>query len=553
MDMVSAFVPSPKAGAVDKIEMTYTGELSHSRLLNSMLTCAPNGPLIVNTVKSYPSENPDKSDAFYLLGRVLSGTLHEGETVKVLGESYTLEDDEDSKVCTIGRLWIWNARYKQQVSHIQAGNWVIIEGADSNVVKTSTIVSMEDGGEESSDACIFKPLQFDNQAVMKIAIEPVQPSELPKMLEGLRKINKAYPLLSTRVEESGEHVIFGTGELHLDVVMHDLRSIYTTIDIKVADPVVQFCETVVETSCLKCFAETPNTHNKLTMIAEPLERGLAEDIESGRSINLETWAPKEISTFFQQKYDWDLLASRSVWAFGPDPNNGPNILLDDCLPSETDKQLLKTCKDTIIQGFRWGVREGPLCDEAIRNCKFRILDASISDDALYRGGGQIIPTSRRVCYSSFLMATPRLMEPYYSSEIVAPADCISAIYTVLARRRGHVTQDSPLPGSPLYLIKALIPVIDSFGYEVDLRTHTQGQAFCLNAFDHWQIVPGDPLDKSIQIRPLEPQPSNHLAREFMIKTRRRKGLSDDVAVNKFFDDPMLLELAQSDVLLSYPI
>ena len=99
----------------------------------------------------------------------------------------------------------------------------------------------------------------------------------------------------------------------------------------------------------------------------------------------------------------------------------------------------------------------------------------------------------------------------------------------------------------------MIPVIDSFGYEVDLRTHTQGQAFCLNSFDHWQIVPGDPLDKSIHIRPLEPQPSNHLAREFMIKTRRRKGLSDDVAVNKFFDDPMLLELAQSDVLLSYPI
>ena len=145
------------------------------------------------------------------------------------------------------------------------------------------------------------------------------------------------------------------------------------------------------------------------------------------------------------------------------------------------------------------------------------------------------------------------IEIFHLTEIVAPADCISAIYQVLARRRGHVTQDAPLPGSPLYMIKALLPVIDSFGYETDLRTHTQGQAFCLSAFDHWQIVPGDPLDKSIQIRPLEPQPSNHLAREFMIKTRRRKGLSDDVAVNKFFDDPMLLELAQSDVLLSYPI
>lgn len=551
MDMVSKFIPSPKQGAVDKVETTYTGEFTGSRLVNGMLTCAPNGPLIVQVIKCYPCENPDKSDNFYIFGRVMGGTLHEGEAVKVLGESYTVEDDEDHRICNVGRLWIWNARYKMQVSHIGAGNWVLIEGADSNVVKTATIVSMEDGGKEAESACVFKPLQFDNSAVMKIAIEPVQPSELPKMLEGLRKVNKAYPLLSTRVEESGEHVIFGTGELHLDNVMHDLRTIYTSIDIKVADPVVQFCETVVETSTLQCFAETPNSQNKLTMISEPLERGLAEDIESGRSINLETWAPKEISTFFQQKYEWDLLASRSIWAFGPDPNTGPNILLDDSIPSEVDKSLLKTCKESIIQGFRWGVREGPLCDEAIRNVKFRMLDAKISDNPVFRGGGQIIPTSRRVCYSSFLMATPRLMEPYYLTEIVAPADCISAVYTVLARRRGHVVQDSPVPGSPLYMIKAQLPVIDSFGYETDLRTHTQGQAFCLSVFDHWQIVPGDPLDKNIVIRPLEPQPSNHLAREFMIKTRRRKGLSDDVAVNKFFDDPMLLELAQNDDMPLY--
>ena len=133
-----------------------------------------------------------------------------------------------------------------------------------------------------------------------------------------------------------------------------------------------------------------------------------------------------------------------------------------------------------------------------------------------------------------------------------------------------MTQDAPVPGSPLYLIKAFIPAIDSFGFETDLRTHTQGQAFCLSTFHHWQvrshihtythacahtlehmhtrmhicmhthtrahththtpittldplqIVPGDPLDKSIVIRPLEPQPAPHLAREFMIKTRRRK-------------------------------
>lgn len=79
-----------------------------------------------------------------------------------------------------------------------------------------------------------------------------------------------------------------------------------------------------------------------------------------------------------------------------------------------------------------------------------------------------------------------------------------------------------------------------------MRYHTQGQAFCLSVFDHWAIVPGDPLDKSIVLRPLEPAPIQHLAREFMVKTRRRKGMSEDVSINKFFDEAMMVELAQQD-------
>ena len=95
----------------------------------------------------------------------------------------------------------------------------------------------------------------------------------PESLWELRKLNKAYPLLATKVEESGEHVVLGTGELYLDCVMHDLRHVYAEMEVKVSDPVVGFCETVVETSSLKCFAETPNGRSKLTMIAEPLEKG----------------------------------------------------------------------------------------------------------------------------------------------------------------------------------------------------------------------------------------------------------------------------------------
>ena len=538
MDMIRDHVPSPEANAERKIRHTYTGPLDND-LGDAMLGCDADGDLMVQIVKLYPTPDGQVFNAF---GRVLSGTLQNNSSVLVLGESYTREDEEDSKPEVVSKLFVAEGRYNIEVSRVPAGNWVLIEGVDAAIVKTATIV----GQSTESEPETFRPLRFDNLSCIKIAVEPVNPSELPKMLDGLRKVNKTYPLLKTKVEESGEHVIMGCGELYLDCVMHDLRNVYSSVDIKVADPSVSFCETVVETSQLKCFSETPNKKNKLTMIAEPMDKNLAEDIEM--EVVSMAWPKKKVAEFFKTKYDWDVLAARSVWSFGP-TSMGPNVLVDDTLPSEVDRRLLGSIKDYVVQGFKWGTREGPLCDEPIRNVKFKLLDATVAAEHVHRAGGQIIPTARRVTYSSFLMATPRLMEPYYFVEVSAPADCISAVYTVLARRRGHVVQDLAKPGSPLYTVKAYLPVIDSFGFETDLRTHTQGQAFCLAVFDHWQIVSGDPLDSSIVIRPLEPQPAQHLAREFMVKTRRRKGLSEDVSINKFFDDPMLLELASQDIVM----
>eukprot|EP00960_Hanusia_phi_P072760 767870-Hanusia_phi.AAC.6 len=528
VDMVVKSIPSPLEATGRKVETNYTGPLD-TDFAKSIKLCSAEGPLAIHIVKLY--HQPD-CVGFNAYGRIISGTVTIGDKVKVLGEAYTLDDDEDMVETSVTDLWLHAGRYKIPIDQATAGMWVLIGGIDDSIIKTATVVH-SDGPE---DACIFRPLQHKTKSVVKLAIEPLNPSELPKMLDGLRKVNKTYPLLGTKVEESGEHLILGTGELYLDCVMHDLRFMYSEIEIKTADPSVSFCETVIETSSLKCFAETPNKKNKLTLIAEPLEKGLAEDIELGEI--LMTWDRKRQASFLQSKYDWDVLAARSVWAFGPDMN-GPNVLVDDTLPSEVDKQMLSTIKDSVVQGFQWGTREGPLCDEPIRNVKFKILDASVDSSPVHRGSGQIIPTGRRVCYSAFLMASPRLMEPVFYVEIQAPADCLSAIYTVLARRRGHVVQDIPKAGSPLYTIKSYIPVMDSYGFETDLRTHTQGQAFCVQVFDHWAIVPGDPLDKSIVLKPLEPSPAPYLAREFMVKTRRRKGMSEDVSINKFFDDPMV--------------
>lgn len=154
--------------------------------------------------------------------------------------------------------------YKIELNRVPVGNWVLIEGVDQTVVKTATIVdnsglvrnrrtntvNIEDVSskdKQNSDFSkfesemktkflfskiqIFRPLKFNTTSVIKIAVEPVNPSELPKMLDGLRKVNKSYPLLTTKVEESGEHIILGTGELYLDCVMHDLRRMYSEIGI----------------------------------------------------------------------------------------------------------------------------------------------------------------------------------------------------------------------------------------------------------------------------------------------------------------------------------
>jgi len=132
--------------------------------------------------------------------------------------------------------------------------------------------------------------------------------------------------------------------------------------------------------------------------------------------------------------------------------------------------------------------------------------------------------------------------------MIGNADSVSSLYTVLARRRGHVLSDGPIAGTPLYKVSGLIPVIDSFGFETDLRIHTQGQATLSLVFDRWSIVPGDPLDKSIKLRPLEPASAQATARDFVLKTRRRKGLAEDVTISKFLEPELFRSLKESGIL-----
>ena len=354
VDMIVEHVQSPLEGAQKKLVRYYTGPMG-TKTAESIAKCDQDGPLVVQITKLF---NTPDAEQFYSFGRVLSGIAKAGQQVRVLGEGYTIDDEEDMSISTISDTWIAESRYNIPTSGVPAGNWVLLSGIDNSIVKTATVVPPKLPDDE--DAYIFKPVKHFTESVFKVAVEPINPSELPKMLDGLRKVNKSYPLITTKVEESGEHVILGTGELYMDCVLHDLRRLYSEMELKVSDPVTRFCETVVETSAIMCYAITPNKKNKITMVAEPLDDGVAEDIESGK-VNIKD-PIRKVGQFFEDNYEWDKLASRSIWAFGPD-EMGPNILQDDTLPSQVDKKLVNTVRDTLRQGFSWGTREGPLCEE----------------------------------------------------------------------------------------------------------------------------------------------------------------------------------------------
>lgn len=333
VDMIINHIPSPVADAQRMLERYYTGPLD-SRIVESMKVCDQDGPVVVHVTKLFSSSD---AKSFHSFGRVLSGTIRPSAQVRVLGEGYTLEDDEDMAMATVSEVLVAETRYNIPTDGVPAGNLVLLGGVENSIVKSATIVAPK--LEDDEDAYIFKPITHYTESVLKVAVEPINPSELPKMLDGLRKIQKSYPLIDTKVEESGEHIVLGTGELYMDCVLHDLRRLYADMDIKISDPVTRFCETVVETSATKCYAITPNKKNKITMVAEQLEKGISTDIETGV---VKIRDPiRKTAKYFEDRHGWDKLAARSIWAFGPE-ETGPNILQDDTLPTEVCYQRSKT-------------------------------------------------------------------------------------------------------------------------------------------------------------------------------------------------------------------
>merc|ERR1719242_2108241 len=272
-------------------------------------------------------------------------------------------------------------------------------------------------------------------------------------------------MVQCMIEESGEHIIAGAGELHLEICLKDLEEDHAQIPLKKSDPVVSYRETVSEESNQMCLSKSPNKHNRLFMRAVPMPDGLAEDIDNGEVTPRQEF--KARARYLNEKYEYDVTEARKIWCFGPE-GTGPNLLID----VTKGVQYLNEIKDSVVAGFQWATKEGPMSEENVRGVRYNIHDVTLHADAIHRGGGQIIPTARRVFYASALTAAPRLLEPVYLVEIQCPDQAIGGIYSCLNKRRGCVFENTQVGSTPQFTVKAHLPVNESFGFTADLRSQT---------------------------------------------------------------------------------
>jgi len=499
LEMMIFHLPSPAAAQKYRMETLYEGPPDDESAI-AIRDCDPKGPLMLYVSKMVPTSDKGR---FYAFGRVFAGTARSGLKVRIQGPNYVPGKKEDMFLKSIQRTILMMGRYTEPIEDVPAGNILGLVGIDQFLLKSGTLTTSETSHN-------LKVMKFSVSPVVQRSVEVKNANDLPKLVEGLKRLSKSDPCVLTYITEAGEHVVAGAGELHLEICLKDLEEDHAGVPLRISDPVVQYRETVAGDSRITALSKSPNKHNRLYVIATPLAEEVSKDIEAGKIGPRDDF--KARARILADDHGWDVTDARKIWCFGPD-TNGANLLVDQTKAV----QYLNEIKDSVVSGFQWATKEGPVAEEPMRNIRFNIMDVTLHADAIHRGGGQIIPTARRVLYASVLLAEPGLLEPVFLVEIQVPEQAMGGIYGVLTRRRGHVFEEAQRPGTPLFNIKAYLPVNESFGFNADLRSNTGGQAFPQLVFDHWQILPGGSvLDKTSQ--------SGKIVEDM----RKRKGLKPDV-------------------------
>jgi len=445
LDMAVEMLPSPLVAQKYRIPNIWQGDLE-SEIGAAMLSCDSSGPLSLMITKIWMDPHAGE----VAVGRLYSGTIKHGESVWALGAAKSERVQQVSMMVGSDRI---------QVPEVTSGNIVALTGVRSAAAGV-TITRDE-------DTTPFEAIRHYSEPVVTVAVEPKSMKDLPKFIGALHGLAKADASLEVSTnQETGEALLAGMGELHLEITVYRLEE-EQGIKVSVSDPIVVYRESISLDNKGRAFeGKSPNRHNRFYIETEPLPDDVTQAMREGIFGDgaVRNQDAKEVGNKFAEfGMDKDLM--RKVYAI-----HGTNVLVNDT----KGIQNLHETRELIIEGFNDVCKKGPVAEEPLMGVMVRLVDAKLHEDAIHRGPAQTIPAVRNAIKGALLRSKSVIFEPIQNIRIDAPNDVIGGVTREVTTRRG-VIEDMPVEGSTASVIGKM-PVAESFGFSNDIRAATQGRA-----------------------------------------------------------------------------
>jgi elongation factor 2 len=438
LDMTVKHVPNPLESQKYRVEKIWKGDVA-SEVGKAMTDCDDNGPMVacITNVQATPN------NSLIATGRVFSGTVKSG--VKVYFVNAQAEH-------VVQQVSVYMGAFKEPVDQVAAGNIAALSGLKT--VRTGETVV---GAEHKEGMVPFERIRYVSEPVVTVAVEPKNPAALPQLLAAMEQLATEDPNLAVSVnKDTGEYLLSGMGELHLEIAVKQLKDLLSNVEIAVSSPRVTYREKATGKGAVAT-ATSPNKQNKFTVQVEPLDEASISILEQETS---ETRNIAEALAVDEYK----------------------NVLAD-C----TVKPQLRQVLDFVVSGFRFACKAGPLCGEPMRGAKVNLLDIQLSENAELHGPVEVMRGVGKAVFGSFLTAKPVLLEPVYETVVSSSTEVAGECSKIISSRRGKISAFEQK--GAITVITGFVPVSETFGLSEELRSATSGRAFWQSLFDHWETMP----------------------------------------------------------------
>ena len=474
LGMVVEHLPSPEVSQQYRCPNIWDGDIE-SEAGQTMVNTSPDGPLAVMVT----NVSVDKHAGEVATGRVYGGTVEQGTEVYLVGSQ------AKSRVQQVG---VFFGPERVPTEKVPAGNIVYITGA-KGATAGETICSPENKIVE------FEGIEHISEPVVTVAVEAKNTKDLPKLIEVLRQTAKEDPTIHVNInEETGEHLVSGMGELHLEVI--GVRINNKGVDINTSEPIVVYRETVAGKTANPVEGKSPNKHNRLYLEVSPLDDSIFQALQNGDIKEGKIKDKEEAQKFIEHGLDKE--EARRVW----DVYN-KSLFIN----MTRGIQYLDEIKELVIEGFESALEEGPVANEIAMGMKFTLVDAKLHEDAVHRGPAQILPAIRNAIKGGMMMADPTLLEPVQKVFINTPTDYMGSVTKEILNRRGQIV-DMPTEGD-MVNVEAKVPVAEMFGFAGEIRSATQGRCLWSTENSGFERLPRE------------------LQSQIIRQIRERKGLSPE--------------------------